>query len=149
MSYPNHRSTTYQETSVNTASPTKLVVMLYQGSIRFLGQAIDDIQAKNLTQKAQSIDRAVAIIQHLQSTLDLTNGQEIARELDRLYTYVLDRILQGSVRLDPAPIQEAIKLLTTLLSAWEGITNEPETKTSVPAGVLANQAANGHFNLHA
>jgi flagellar protein FliS len=148
MTYPNYRSTAYHETLINTSSPTKLVVMLYQGAIRFLRQGVDDITSKNLGRKAQSIDRAVAIIQHLQSTLDFSSGKGMAEELDRIYTYSLERILAGSTKLDTAPLEEAIKLLSTLLSGWEEIATK-ESEMTVPAGVLASQATTGHFNLHA
>ena len=139
---------TYQETSINTSSPAKLVVMLYQGAIRFLRQGIDDIRSKNLAGKARSIDRAVAILQHLQSTLDTKNGEEIAKDLDRLYTYAVERISQGSATLDAESIEEVVKLLSTLLSGWEEIARK-EAETTVPAGLLASQAATGHFSLHA
>ncbi len=148
MSYPNNRYTAYKETLVNTSSPTKLVVLLYQGAIRFLRQSIDDIGKKDMVAKAQSIDRAVAIIQHLQATLDLKRGQVIAQDLDRLYIYAMDRILDGSAKLQAAPIEEAIKVLSTLLAGWEEISKR-EAETTVPAGVLASQTATGHFNLHA
>jgi flagellar protein FliS len=147
MNYSTNRSTVYREIAVNTSSPTKLVVMLYQGAIRFLRQAVQDIETNDLIRKGRSIDRGVAIIQHLHATLDMKQGQEISRELDRLYTYSLTRILEGSARLEKKPIEEAIQLLTTLLSAWEEIARN-EQEHPVPAGVLASHAVTGRFELH-
>jgi flagellar protein FliS len=149
MSYPNYGSSAYKAISVNTASPTKLVVMLYEGAIRFLKQAQEDIRKKDFAQKSQSVDRAVAIIQHLQGTLDMEKGGKIAVDLDRLYTYVSSRVFEGSVKLDLKAFEEAIQLLTTLLSGWEEIARKDQEQ-SVPADLLAQPTpAGGRFELHA
>ena len=142
------RSNTYQEIAVQTSSPTKLVVMLYEGAIRFLGQSVTAIRSKDIDSKRQSIDRAMAVIQHLQSTLDRDQGGDVAEELDRLYIYITSKILDGSTKLQTAPIEEAIKLLNVLLSGWEEIVKK-EQETTVPTTLLAQQAANGGFRLHA
>ena len=142
------RPNAYQEVAVQTSSPSKLVVMLYEGAIRFLNQSITAIEAKDLNLKRQSIDRAVAVIQHLQSTLDMTQGKEVAAELDRLYTYITSRILDGSGKLEVAPLQEAIKLLTTLLTGWEEVAKK-EQEHAVPAALLAQQSMSGRFTLRA
>jgi len=72
----------------------------------------------------------------------------MARELDRLYDYALAKVLEGSTKLNASAIEEAIKVLSTLLPAWEEIAKR-EQEQSIPAGVLANQSANGGFQLHA
>jgi len=148
MSYPTHGSSAYKETSIKTASPAKLVVMLYEGAIRFLRQTEDNIRKKDFAQKSQSVDRAVAIIQHLQGTLDLEKGGKVAYDLDRLYTYISTRIFDASAKLDLKALEEAIQLLTTLLSGWEEIARK-EQENPVPTGLLTQQAAGGRFELHA
>ncbi len=137
-----NRPNIYQEIAVQTSSPTKLVVMLYEGAIRFLRQSVTAIQSKDLDQKRQSVDRAVAVIQHLQGTLDMDRGGAVAAELDKLYTYINSKIIEGSSKLQTAPIEEAIKLLTVLLSGWEEVSRRGQ--------VLAQQAAtsNGRLKLH-
>ena len=142
------RSNTYQEIAVQTSSPTKLVVMLYEGAIRFLGQSVTAIKSKDIDTKRQSIDRAMAVIQHLQSTLDRDGGGDVAAELDRLYIYITSKVLEGSTKLQTEPIEEAIKLLNVLLSGWEEIVKK-EQENAVPTTLLAQQAANGGFRLHA
>src|SRR5207249_741141 len=99
----------YREVAVQTSSPTRLVIMLYEGSIRFLREAVTAIESKELDRKRHSIDRAVAIVQHMQSTLDMERGQQVAADLDRLYTYIITRIVEGSGKLQKAPLEEAIK----------------------------------------
>ena len=139
---------TYKEIAIQTSSPAKLVVMLYEGAIRFLNQSISAIQSKDLDSKRQSIDRAVAVIQHLQSTLDMGQGKEVATDLDRLYTYITSRILDASGKLEIEPLEEAIKLLTTLLSGWEEVARK-DTEHGVPPSLLAQQSMSGRFALRA
>jgi len=144
-----NRPNIYQEIAVQTSSPTKLVVMLYEGAIRFLRQSVTAISSKDLDQKRQSVDRAVAVIQHLQGTLDMDRGGAVAAELDKLYTYINSKIVEGSSKLQTAPVEEAIKLLTVLLSGWEEVSRRGQEHT-VPTTLLAQQAAtsNGRFQLH-
>jgi flagellar secretion chaperone FliS len=142
------RSNRYKEIAVQTSSPTRLVVMLYEGAIRFLQQSIAAIVSNDLDLKRQAVDRAVAVIQHLQNTLDLDRGGEVAAELYRLYTYIHSRILEGSTKLQIVALEEAIKLLTVLLSGWEEAARKEE-QHAVPTTLLAGQAANtGRFRLH-
>lgn len=147
MNYANSRSSLYEETSIYTASPTKLVVMLYEGAIRFLTRAASDIRNRDLVSKRKSVNQATAIIQYLRLTLDTDKGQEIARELDRLYAYVLSRIVDGSTKLDASSIEEAIKVLSDLLPAWEEIARK-EQEQFVPPALLGNITTTGGFQLH-
>ncbi len=146
MSYPNSGSAVYKQTSVVTASSTKLVVLLYEGAIRFLTRAAADIRTRDMVGKSDSISRGIAIIQHLRNTLDMEKGQHIARDLDRLYDYALSRVLEGSTKLDPAAIEEAIKVLSDLLPAWEEIAKKDQEQY-VPPALLAGQATSGGFRL--
>jgi len=145
--HKNH-SNAYQEVAVQTSSPTKLVVMLYEGAVRFLNESAAAIQANDLERKRHSIDRAVAIVQHLQSTLDVERGGQVAADLNRLYGYITTRILEGSTRLETAPLEEATKLLNVLLAAWEELAKKETHNTSRPT-LQTRQTANGGFELHA
>jgi flagellar protein FliS len=143
-----NRSSVYKEISISTSSPTNLVVLLYQGALRFLREAVDDIKRQDYVHKRHSIDRAAAIVRYLQSTLDTEKGQEIARELNRLYDYITVRIYEGSTRLDCKPIEEVIKLLETLLSGWEEIARK-EQKNTVSTDVMTQQASGERFEIQA
>ena len=67
--------------------------------------------------------------------------------LDRLYTYIHSKIVEASTKLQVAPLEEAIKLLTVLLSGWEEAAKKEQEHT-IPTTLLAEQAANGRFQLH-
>jgi len=146
MNHYLNQSNVYQEVAIQTSSPAKLVVMLYEGTIRFLNQSIEAINAKDLDAKRRSIDRAIGIIQHLQNTLDRGQGGDLAADLDRLYSYIMSRILDGSGTLETKPLEEAIKLLNTLLAGWEDVVKK-ENEHAVPPELLASQARQ-RFNLH-
>ena len=136
----------YREVSVQTASRSKLVVMLYEGAIRFLRESVAAIETKDFERKRHAIDRAVAIVQHLQDTLDMDKGGEVAVNLSRLYSYITSRIFEGSAKPDTAPLEEALKLLGVLLAAWEEMANnEGDTAAS---GIKTQLAATGGFELH-
>lgn len=145
MQYPN-RSLAYRETSINTSSPIRLVVMLYEGAIRFLKQAKEDTLRKDVTAKCHSVDRAMAIIHHLQDTLDYDKGGVVSFDLDRLYTYIATRIFEGSAKLDIAAFDEAIKLLTMLLSSWEELAKQEQGPA--PTEFVAEQANEGRLRLN-
>ncbi|HEY8535253.1 MAG TPA: flagellar export chaperone FliS [Vicinamibacterales bacterium] len=111
----------YIQTHVQSRSPLELVVMLYDGLLRRLGEARAAITARDLVRKKDAVSRALAILAELQNTLNLDQGGEIARSLDDLYTYVNGRLLEGSARNDESPFAEAERLLGPLRDAWAEI----------------------------
>ena len=126
---------TYQQVEVNSSNGLQLVVMLYDGAIRFLGDAKACIQAQDLRGKAVATDRALAIISELQATLKLEEGGDLAKSLDRLYTYLSERILEASLKLNVKPLDESIKLLRILNFAWTEIAARAEVAQPATASV--------------
>ncbi len=147
MNYPNYKSSVYREVSITTSSQTQLIVMLYDGAIRFLRRGIEAIESSNIEAKAAASDRALAIVQHLHLSLDMDRGQEISANLERLYSFVIAQITEGSSGLQPRKLEEAIKVLDTLRSAWAEVAQQ-ERAESVPTELLAQQAANGRLAVH-
>ena len=147
MNYPNYKSSVYREVSITTSSQTQLVVMLYDGAIRFLRRGIEAIEKNDIEAKAAASDRALAIVQHLHLSLDMDRGQEISANLERLYSFVITQITEGSSGLQPRKLEEAIKVLDTLRSAWAEVAQQ-ERAESVPTELLAQQAANGRLAVH-
>ncbi len=147
MNYPNYKSSVYREVSITTSSQTQLIVMLYDGAIRFLRRGIEAIEKNDIEAKAAASDRALAIVQHLHLSLDMDRGQEISANLERLYSFVITQITEGSSGLQPRKLEEAIKVLDTLRSAWAEVAQQ-ERAESVPTELLAQQAANGRLAVH-
>ena len=127
----NSLSNVYQQVEVNTCNKLQLVVMLYDGAIRFLGEARTAILARNVRAKAVAVDRALAIIGELQSTLQLEEGGDIAASLNSLYNYMNESLLLASANMDAAPLDPVIRLLKTLNSAWTEIAQKAEHSSGV------------------
>ena len=125
-------SNVYQQVEINTCNKLQLVVMLYDGAIRFLGEARMAIQTKNIRAKAVALDRALAIIGELQSTLQLEEGGDVAASLNRLYNHMNESLLMASAEMDAKPVDHVIRLLKTLNSAWAEIAQKAE-HASAPA----------------
>lgn len=123
--YPPRGVASYRQTEVQSRTPLELVVMLYDGALRFIAQAREAIGRRDIASRHQAVSRALAIISELQSTLDLTAGGEIAVELDRLYTYVAERLTRASIDQDSGPLDEAARILTTLRDGWATISQTP------------------------
>jgi flagellar protein FliS len=108
----------YRRTEAQSASPMQLVVMLYDGALRFLTEAKAARAMGDMPRRAHALRRVAAIVAECHSTLDLERGGELAAELDRLYTYISGRLLDVTLKRDATAIEEVHKLMTTLRAAW-------------------------------
>lgn len=110
------------ETGAEAGNPVDLIVMLYDGAISACYSAIPYLQKNDYANKSQYIYKAVRIIQAgLRMSLDREVGGEIALNLDALYIYMTNRLINANIENNVAPVQEVIKLLTELRGAWEAI----------------------------
>ena len=103
----------YRRIEAESRSPMELVVMLYDGAIRFVGEARDAIARKDVRARTEATRRALDIVSELHMTLNVKEGGDIARELDRLYIYIQERLL-AVTRGDAVAAEEIHKLLGTL-----------------------------------
>ena len=111
----------YLTAAVMTASPTKLVVLLYEGAIQALFRAEHALATGNRLAAGPHLRKALSIVGELRASLDLDQGGELAQTLFALYGFATDRIIKGNVDLDPAPIGEAKAVLSKLKEGWDGI----------------------------
>jgi len=114
--------TTYQDNAVTTQSKGRLIVMLYDGAIRFLRLAIKEIENKNYEAKGRYINKAIDILNELNVVLDMDAGGEIASNLRKLYIFMINRLSQANIKCDPQLIRDVIKLMEELNSSWKAIT---------------------------
>jgi flagellar protein FliS len=108
----------YYQTHVQSRSPLELVVMLYDGALRFCDQAATAMDAGDMTTKAAAMSRAFAILAELQNTLNVRDGGEVALQLDALYAHMNDRLTDANIQRSSAPIRDVMRLLSTLRDAW-------------------------------
>jgi len=121
QAYPARAAQAYLQTHVQSRSPLELVVMLYDGLLRFLGDAGSAIDGGDLAGKRDGISKALAVLSELQSTLNMEQGGHLATSLDALYTYVNGRLLEATMQNDRAPLDESARLLGPLREAWAEI----------------------------
>ena len=112
----------YKAQSVQTASPGKLVLMLFDGYLRFTAAARKSFDIEDFTKKNEGINnnliRAQNIVTELQSSLDMSVPGDLPGTLYRLYDYVLHNLQQSNLKKDPKPIDEADKVISELREAW-------------------------------
>lgn len=115
----------YQQVAVQSRSPLELVVMLYDGALRFMTAAREAIERGDLVAKRDAVSRALAIVSELRSTLNMKEGAEIAASLDALYGFVTERLLEANVQKDPGAIDDALQVMRPLRDAWDQIAQQP------------------------
>ena len=117
----NRGADVYRRMEAETRSPMELVVMLYDGAIRFTLEARDAAARRDVGARGTAVSRALAIVGELHSTLNIREGGDIARELDRLYAYMTSRLLDVTAKGDESALDEIHKLLCTLREGWSQI----------------------------
>ncbi len=130
----NNSLSEYRRSQILGMSQIDLVIMLYQGAIRFLTEGIDLVNQERYDQSWQKFDRARRIVIHLCGTLNSDAG-DLAGKFASLYAFVIEQIGVANARRDIEVAQNCINILTTLKEGWEGLAAEshaPVTDTSTP-----------------
>jgi flagellar protein FliS len=125
----------YLESDVTQADPAQIIVLLYEGAIYRIGQAVQEMEKQNTLTSGIALYRALAIIGELRKSLNLEAGGEIARNLDRLYLYMHEELVKGHLAREPQPLERVRILLTDLNSAWRQVASQ--VKTLLDAGSVA------------
>jgi flagellar secretion chaperone FliS len=138
----------YQTGAVFTASPAQLVLMLFDGAIKFLNIALEGFKAQdplefNLTIH-QNVQKAQAIVRELRACLDPEKGQEFADKMTALYNYFDRRLQEGNLKKEQLPIQEVIRHLEVLRDAWkEMLQKQSGPATAAPSTPVGQWSATG------
>ena len=130
----------YKETQIKTATPGKLILMMYDGAIRHLNQALQDMddEHRRYDSISNSLIKAQDIIAELMISLDFERGGEIAKNLFGLYVFMNRRLLDGNIKKDKTPLEEVKTLLIELRGAWAEVAD----KAGVSAGPTQNRGVN-------
>jgi flagellar protein FliS len=130
------------ETGIASASPHKLIVMLYDGALVALLSAKTNLAANNIAAKGTAISKAITIIDNgLRASLDKTAGGEIAANLDALYDYMSRRLLHANLKNDVPAIDEVHRLLADLREAWVAIGDKVEQPAAAAVAPAMPQTA--------
>ena len=122
-----HKATrAYIATQVGTTSQADLLILLYDGAMKYLSQAKERIEARDFKGKGQLLAKASDVINELQSSLNKEKGGEIAENLSRLYFYCNSRLLMANLKMDTEAIDQVINILKGLRSAYAEIKGSSE-----------------------
>jgi len=118
MALPN-RYEQYSNNKIMTASPAELTLMLYEGAIKFCNIAIIAIE-NGETEKAHiNIKKTQRIIEEFRNTLD--HQYAVAEEFDKIYVYLLQRLLQANIRKDKEILEEVNMHLRSVRDTWKEV----------------------------
>jgi flagellar protein FliS len=130
----------YRETQIKTATPGKLILMMYDGAIKNLNQSLQDMddEHRRYDSISNSLIKAQDIIAELMISLDFDRGGEISKNLFGLYVFMNRRLLDGNIKKDKAPLEEVRTLLMELRGAWAEVAD----KAGVTAGSNQTRGVN-------
>ncbi len=111
------------QAQIGDASPHRLIQMLMEGGMSRLAQARGAMQHGQVAIKGELISKAIGIIGGLREGLDLQQGGEVAANLDRLYEYMVSRLIEANLNNDVALVDEVAGLLRNVKSGWDAISH--------------------------
>lgn len=113
-----HPFQSYQRTNVQTADQRTLIIMLYDGLIRFLRKAQQKIDAREVEAAHNYLVRSREIVAELLATLKPEKAGEIGNNLKRLYSFAFNRIVEANLYKDAEMVEEVIRIMSTLREGW-------------------------------
>ena len=106
----------YANTKANTAKPAELTLMLYDGAIKFCNIAEGAIERSEVSKANENILKVERIIEYLQATLDMK--YEVAKDFDRMYSYINSRLIEANIKKDLEIVQEINGHLHAIRDTW-------------------------------
>ena len=121
----------YMESDITTQQRGKLIVMLYDGAIKFLKVAKQKMAEGDFALKGVYIGKARDIIVELNNSLDMEAGMQLAKDLRALYNFMCRHLSEANIERDPVKIDECLKILDELRQAWEEVAQTHEAPSYV------------------
>ncbi|MBO5483692.1 MAG: flagellar export chaperone FliS [Lachnospiraceae bacterium] len=109
----------YQKNSVQTASPAKLTLMLYDGAIKFCNIALEAMEEGDIAKANNNIIKAEKIIVEFRATLDMK--YPVAKDFDVVYDYVYRRLVEANMKKDKEILEEALGHIKTMRETWKEV----------------------------
>jgi flagellar protein FliS len=116
----------YNNSKILTASPAELTLMLYDGAIKFCNIAIMGIEQKDIQKAHNNIVRVQRIIEEFRSTLD--RKYPVAEDFDRVYVYLLQRLLEANLHKDTEILKEVLTHLRSMRETWVEVMKQNRSK---------------------
>jgi len=130
---PRYGARSYVQTQAVSATPLQLVAMLYDAAVISAAAAHDALVRRDIPARRAAVNKLLNIIAELQNALDMERGGALAAELDRLYDYMVRRLMEAVSTQSAAPVEGVQRVLVTLRDAWQQIAAE-QTEPMAQAG---------------
>lgn len=114
---------TYKNVQVSTASQGELIIMLFDGAIRFSNQATKSIETEEYAVANEKLQRAQNIVLELLSALDMKAG-DIATDLQQLYVFIHELLVKANMEKDTGLVDQAVNLLTEMRDMWREVVEQ-------------------------
>ena len=122
----------YQINDISTSSQGQLILMMYDGALQAVNQAIQCMEGKDIAGQSKHILKAQDIINELSLALDMKQGGQVSQTLEQLYQFVLNQLIQANITTDTMYLESVIKVLTPLREAWSRIAEASAEDEAVP-----------------
>ena len=129
----------YRKATIDISDKVRIISILFDGAINFIKLGRIKMGERNIAGKGFYIGKATAIVGELTSSLNMGEGGEIARNLRRLYDFVLDRLLKANLKNDVVALDEAEKVLQTLREGWKGMERNQAATHALPSRASGNE----------
>lgn len=133
----------YQKTAIETASPGKITLMLYDGTLRFLSQAHDAYKQPQSARRNEEINnniiRVLNIVTELQNSLDHSVKSDLPKTLSELYDYIYRKLSEANIQKDLSCYDEIEGILKKLRDSWAEmlLQSEKEKENSKPPAMTS------------
>jgi len=124
------RPNAYQSNQVSTVSKSKLILLMYDGALRFIAEAKRSIERNDIAGRGLYISKAQKIINELAGSLDRQKGQDVAASLDKVYVEVNRNLTEANIKGDASYLDSCTVMLNTVKGAWEQIISNTASEES-------------------
>ncbi len=118
----------YNRNAISTSSQGKLILMMYDGAIKFVNLALKSLEDKNVSDRSTYIRKTHDIINELSCSLNIEKGGEVAEQLEKLYQFMLRQLTLANIKGDQKALESVLQVLRTLHEGWDQIINEKKAE---------------------
>ena len=131
----------YRKNQISTSSQGRLILMMYEGAIKFTSLAVDSMAKGDVANQGKYIQKAHDIVNELSLALDFKKGGDVAPRLESLYQFALSQLTLANIKSEKKPLQAVLNILTPLLEAWtqlyDASTNTGQDEAAQPKNITS------------
>ncbi|QPJ65502.1 MAG: flagellar export chaperone FliS [Candidatus Nitrohelix vancouverensis] len=116
----------YRKNEISTSNQGKLIIMMYEGAIKFSSMALNSMNSNDIAKKSLYIRKTHDIINELSLALDRDKGGDVANKLESLYQFIIRQLTLANIKSDKKALESVIRVLTPLLEAWQQLLSQEE-----------------------